>query len=77
MDEVNLTALLSKPNVEVACAAGAPEKALMRRDFAARSEAGHFGALVTAIGSALVAVLIGSLVLSRKFGWLSRQIGLT
>ena len=73
MDKDEATALLDKPNVEVAFATGAPEKALMRHDFDQSSKQGMFSALLTAAGMALLAGLIGSLVLSWKFGWLSRS----
>ena len=73
MDKEEATALLSKPNVEVAFVTGAPEKALMRHDFDQRDpKQSTFGAILTAAGFALLAGIVGSLVLSWKLGWLSR-----
>ena len=74
MSQEEAVALMSKPNVEVAYAKGAPTQALLRDDFdhVDRNETTS-GAIVKALVMALMAAIVGALLLSWKFGWLSRK----
>jgi hypothetical protein len=74
LDKEEAQALLAVPDVQVAYVAGAPDKAMMKHDFDARDpKESVFGAILTALGIALAIGVGGSLLLSWKFGWFSRQ----
>ena len=74
MDKEEALAAAAIPNVQVAYVSTAPAQALLKSEFDARDpKESVFGAIITAAGIALLIGIIGSLILSWKFGWLSRQ----
>ena len=74
LDKEEAQALLAVPDVQVAYVAGAPDKAVLKHDFDARDpKESVFGAILAALGLALMIGLGGSALLSWKFGWFSRQ----
>jgi hypothetical protein len=74
MDKDEALAAAAIPNVQVVYASATPAQALLKSEFDQLDpKESVFGAILTALGIALVAGFIGSLILSWKFGWLSRQ----
>jgi amino acid transporter len=72
LDKEEAQALLAVADVQVAYVAGAPDKAMMKHDFDHRDpKESVSGAILTALGIALLIGIVGSLLLSWKFGWFS------
>ena len=74
MNKDQAVAALGAGNVQVAYASTAPSKALLKADFDRRDPNESIsGALVTAAGIALLIGIFAALLLSWRFGWLSRR----
>ena len=74
MDKDEALAAAAIPNVQVAYVSGTPSQAILKSEFDSRDpKESVMGAVITAAGIALLIGIFGSLILSWKFGWLSRQ----